>query len=774
MPDLSIAQKKAGVKRERKRIDSLKIDKEKIAKRIKKFYDDDTTNRSGDIDARLQRYAKLRQWTSGKNWPWEEASDVALPDILTHSLRIQDTLHNAVMSIRPTINSKAVSGKEDIEKQEKIDNLIDYQIFMENEGEKFMGDAASAFVDDGVMTIYIPWVREDREIIDIRIYPSIPSEALPIQYFKQLLTEEFPKGLITKKDKDGWEWEVEEEEIKKCSFYTTEDSVELLIRHTARIFDGPRPMVLDYDDVLYPYRAENLQAPGPSNPNGSAHVIVRSYPLVDEIKRLKRSRFYDLVTDEDVTKLEAAGTPKDDQASKQQKDRMQGTVEPGSTTVASHKPLTRLMCFDRYDIDGDGLDEDVVWWSVLETGTILKAKYLTEMFPANPPRRPFAESSFIPVRGRRSGISLPELLEGMHDLAKTTIDLTIDGGTAANFPFGFYRATSNMKAEVIRVNPNELYPLGDPKNDVYYPSLPGQSQAFGINLLTIVDQIQSKLAMQSDLQFGRIPKGQASALRTQGAQQNILMQGEARPERILRRFFMGLCEVWKQIHELNQRFLPENKKFRIIGYSENKNDPYDEVKSRREIQGRFQFDFKANVLNSSKQILQTALQSLMAAYLNPVTIQLGLMDEEGAFRLLRNYGKSLGQDPDQYLKAPAPDSYLPPILAEEAISLMIQDQEPKGKPLEGSLPHLQKLIKFMQSPEFGFLSPDGIKIFQQYAIQIRERAVQEQRQQIMAQFMAQQMQQESGGQPTDLQNPQLNNNELIDKTLPSAGGGGNV
>jgi hypothetical protein len=45
-----------------------------------------------------------------------------------------------------------------------------------------------------------------------------------------------------------------------------------------------------------------------------------------------------------------------------------------------------------YDIDDDGLDEDVVWWMILETKTIVKAKMLTEMWPANPPRRPFAGS----------------------------------------------------------------------------------------------------------------------------------------------------------------------------------------------------------------------------------------------------------------------------------------------------------------------------------------------------------------------------------------------
>jgi hypothetical protein len=110
-------------------------------------------------------------WTEGKDFPWEDSSDVGLPDMITHSLRMQDTLHNSVMSIRPAIVTKAISGKEDSDKQEIVDNLIDYQVFIEQPGEQLIGDAADAFVNDGVYTIFTPWVREDREVVDIRFFP---------------------------------------------------------------------------------------------------------------------------------------------------------------------------------------------------------------------------------------------------------------------------------------------------------------------------------------------------------------------------------------------------------------------------------------------------------------------------------------------------------------------------------------------------------------------------------------------------------------------------
>lgn len=778
MADLRLVQDEAGVKRRRKRIDSLKFKREDIANRIEKFYNDDSAARSADLDARLQRYAKLRMWTEGKIWPWEDASDVALPDIMTNSLRIQDTLHNAVMAIRPAIITKAVSGKEDQEKQSKIDNLIDFQIFVEQAGEQFIGELSDAFVNDGVFYVFTAWVTEDREILDVRFFPPIPDEVPPVAYFKELIVNEFPRGEIFKKN-DGWDWEIvtDEDEPIKASFYTRDDDrVELVLRRTVRIFDGPKPRVMDYEDVLYPARAKNLQIPGPANPGGAAHVILIDYPTVDEIRRLKKNKFYDLLSDDDMKAIESASIDRRyNQAPKQQKDRMQGTTDQQDEQVPSHRPLTRLLCFDMFDIDGDGVDEDVVWWMILETKTIVKAKYLTELWPGNPPFRPIATSSFIPVRGRVAGIGIPELLESTHDILKAIFDQTIDAGTLANSPFGFYRAASNVKPEIMRMWPGELYPLGDPQRDIFFPTFSQTAQSFGINMMTVLGQYEDKLTMQGELQFGRIPKGQASAFRSAEAQQTLLAQGEARPERILRRFFMGLCEVWSQIHQLNQRFLPEKKKFMIAGYLKPEQDPYDEIKTTKEIEGNFQFDFRANVLNTSKEALQVSMQQLLATFVNPLLVQLGMVTPENIYQMMRDYGRSLGQDVEyKYITPPTPESSEPPILVEEAIHQILLTETPRGRPAEGAQVHFQKLLEFMQSDNFGYLqTPAQLGLFQAWLMKVREMAVRELQLQQMAALagsFGQPKQASAGGSAPAQQNPPVQQNEVIDETLPSAKG----
>ena len=784
MPDLSVAQTESGVRRTRKRLDSIKVDKATIAARLERFYEDDTTERNGggEVEARLQRYAKFRMWREGKSLPWEGAFDTAWPDLATHSLRIQDTLHNSVMMTRPVISAVPNAVKQDEDKGKLIDNLIDFQMFSENPGEKFIGDCADAFVNDSCLTVYIPWVKETRDLAEIKRYDAIPMEELPITYFKQLLIDQFPKGNLYKKDREGWEWEIEEEDvITRVSFFTAANGeVEMAVQKPTIVFDGPRPTVVDWGDLLHPARCENLQIPGPSNPLGAPHVILLSYPQLDEIRRLHRSGFYDLLTEEELEALQnvADGTKNktENQEEEQQRDKMEGKTPQPTEPTSSHKPLTRLMCFDRYDVNGDGLDEDVIFWMIYETKVILKACYLSEMFPADPPRRPFAESSFIPVRGRRHGISLLELLEGMHDFLKQLADQTGDAGIFANTPFGFYRSGSQLKQEAIRFQPGLLYPLADPKNDVYFPNLPGQNQSFGINMLTIFSGMEDKLAMQSDLQFGRVPPGQASALRTTGGQQTLLSQGEARPERILRRYFICLTEVWAQFHELNQRFLPKNKKFRITGYTSPDKDPYLEVTSREAIAGRFQFTFQANVLNSSKQALQQSLNQIAGMYLTPLAIESGAVGAEEISSLLRDIAKAWGVDPytQGYLKPVPPEMQGPAISAELAITAIMNMQEPSGRPMEGAMGHYQALVNFAKGDAFGQLSPEAVELFKDYLNKIGMMAQQQQQQQQLA-MRAQLLQRgaNQGGTPAgapDVSTQQVSDNELIDETLPEARG----
>lgn len=771
---ISEALDSTGIRRSRSRNKSLKINKKEIADRVTKFYDTDWSDRTAFLEDRLQRYAKYRMWTERSDLPWDDASDIALPDMMTDSLRVQDTLHNAVMTLQPPITAKALK-REEKDKEEPVTDLLDHQMFVDHKGEETIGEMAEAFVNDGFFIAYIPWIVEDQKITDLRVQDPIPEDVLPTQYFQTLLEQEFQATIFKKTDDEGWDWLVPGETVREdvtVKFFTRKDKkVEMEINKLDRVFDGPKPMIKDIDEVFYPWRAGNLQPPGPSNPKGASHVILMDHPTVDEILRLEKSGFYDLIKKEEIEKLKVTARSGVNQEYKDQKDNLQGTLDPESTvTVGSHKTLTRLICFDRFDIDGDGLDEDVIFWVIKETGQLLKAKLLSEMFPTNPPRRPLVSASMIPVRDRVIGIGLLEMMEGIHDSLKETIDQTTDAGTLASSPFFFYKSTSSLNPETITLAPGDGIPTGDPNNDVNFPGLGNQSQVFGFNMMTVLGQMNERLTMVSDLQRGQIPEGKSAALRTSSGIQAVLAQGEARPERILRRFFSGLSEIYTQMHELNQRFLPDNKKILISGVLDEAEDPYQTISDKSSINGRFQFRFSANVLNTSKAAMQESLNAIMGVGISEIAFKTGIIDAEGIYRLIRDFTKAAGQDPVDYFKKPSPQADLQPITAEDAMLTILDGKMPGGMPIDGWVAHLQQLQSFQQNPAFAEISTSNLKIYSIYMQQVSAQAQQEQQGQAASEAARQFQQGQqppagASGAPPNMSNQKVSPNELINESL---------
>ncbi len=778
------------VKRTRSRASILSADRAVIADRVIKFFNDDNADRSFDIAARLQRYAKFRMWTEGRDEPWPGASDVGLSDIAAAVLKLEDTLVNAVNQTRPCIASKAYK-KTDAEKQKQVDDLLDFQFFDEAKGEDKIGKMARNFVVDGIARVFVPWIKEKRSVHTIRQLDPIPGDTLPAHYLaKQMMTAYPPPYRIEALDDTGWRWKViKNDEVFTVDFYTLKDgTVEMDAERIADVFDGPCPLVKDYEEICYPAGAENLQIPGPSNPRGSAHVVMVDYPTLDEIKRLVDSGYYDAPGKEELEKLGMATPDKNDQALRDQKDIMAGVqrrdepavnseskgVEP---VVNDHKPLTRLMCFDIYDYDGDGENEDVIWWVIKETKTLLRARELTQQFPSNPPRRPFAEAQFLP-----ENVSLVELMEGLHDVSKQVLDMTIDKGSLELTPWGLYRQTSNIRNETIRYKLGELYGVSDPKNDVHFPQMPNSGSNYGFNMFSTLNSLEERLVTQGDLQYGRVPQGKASALRTVRGMQSVLGQGEGRPERVIRRFFAGLSEVFAQMHELNQAFLPKGKQYRVFGVSRPGEDPYRTLKDpAAEVYGRFTFGFSANAMNTSKQALQEALGQLMEVVISPLALQLGVTQADGVYNLIRDFSKSLGQDPDKYLSPPTPESNLPKMNAWDVINTIMSGNLPECQPLEPAEQHMATLMDFTDTPEFGLFTPGQVDILKAYLKTVVQRiAAEQQRAQLVAAAGSTGNMGAQPGIPGPKPGPQapqqqamMQPNELANESLPGAGGGAN-
>mgnify|MGYP000002363483 CR=1 FL=1 len=770
--------------RHRKRTWNLEHKKDEIHPLVKRALDfarDDESNRQIELDMSLQRYAKFRQWRDEANDAlWENSADAAVADLMTLSLRTQDTIHNAILNSRPALESSAVQEK-DLNKQDGVDEILDYQLLEEN-GKQWLGDAIDHFTNDGHATALVVWVDESRLTTETLTVDPIPEEISPGEHFQRVLTQLFGQDgtfAPSRNVVNSWDWTVgiegEDTDIF-ASFYTdTDGTLELDISKQTPRFHGPKVITKQRSQVLTAVAVENLQMPGPSNPQGAGHVILVDRPSILEIKELHSTGAYDELTDQDIKDLENTESWEEN-LQEQQKNIIGGESDMPTKGPEDHKRVTRLLVFDVMDL-GRG-PEDVVYWVIKEIKALAKKRRLFEAFPSRVPRRPLAEGQMIPIPGRRTGIGMLEIAEGLHDIRKQITDQVINLGNMMLSPWFFYRPSGVMKPEIIKLWPGEGYPLNDPKNDVFFPKIDAQGMSYGLNMLALNQQDQERVSMVSDLSLGRVPAGKASALRTVGGIERIVAQGDARPERIMRRFSEFMAQIWLQAHELNRTFLDKGKAFRIAFPVDPNKDPYREVQAK-DLDATMEFTFSAGVLNTSKEALQQSLGQLMSIYLSEIGVMTGVTTPNTVYSLFRDFAKSLGQDPNKYIQPPEGRET---ITFQEALLEIMDGRLPKGFPAEGPEQHLTMLAEFFEDEQFAFLSPEAVEVFKEWTVQVQGILAQLQEQQQLAQA-AEQLQAggrpgggsdggAGGGQPQNPQPASPGPNELIDKSLPVGAGGG--
>lgn len=758
-----------------------------IPDRIQQFFDDDHEARSGDLDLRKQRYAKLMQYATEVDEPWVGASNVQLSDMMSAVLRSEDTTQNAVITTRPIANLRATNPANK-DRERKGDLLLDHQLFVEQDGEALIEELSMNFYRDGEFTALTRWVREFRKIMIVRNFSAIPLDLEPADYFRSVL-----KKIYTAEDQSyreeegsgGWDWKVTEGKTEYlASFYTEEDGeVTLQIEGDAPSFAGPKVCSYDYEDVLAPYWAQNLQPPTPSNPHGAPHVLLVDYPTKEEILQNVEAGFYDLVTIEQIRELDGKDWTDGDREMDRTRRFVRG-VDPENPkpddAAEEHQQLRRYLCFDVWK----GLD--VVWTMVMAGSTklLVRARPLTEISPGLPLRRPLAHACMIRVQGTWRGMGLPELMENMHDYMGERFNMMNHASMLEIFPFFKYRASSTIKPEDLQLGPLDGIPCTDVDRDLKFERANPQATAICINQIGLAQRYQEDLTLLGDLQAGRIPAGRSAALRTSGGIQQVLAQGEARPARLLRRFFKGLLEIHADMYRLNRHFLEDRKKFRVIGIPQANEDPFIEIDRIEDLQDAH-FDFEANILNSSKVALQSGLSEALNILVNPLMMQLGITTPPGAYRLIASYIEALGLNPKHFIQEPAPGAQDPPILAEEAVTAILNGSVPRGTPAEGDpRAHLQRLQEILSEPdEMGLTPLDRFSDAQKQSLGLWMQDLQSQMQaaqerarlmQAAQQFAAARQQRNpnpSGASEGNPNQPTISGpNETLDESLPRGTG----
>mgnify|MGYP001601651575 CR=1 FL=1 len=736
-----------------KRKRSLKIDKEAVVSWLLTTHQTrlDDTQEQRDDDMEIEE--QLKGWLPEKNWPYKNCSNVWVPVMITALRRMAATLRNALKSMRPLVESRA-RQRRNKGKEKAINKVLDHQFFNENHGEDFIDALVNNFVGKRVVYTFTPYVREDQTVREIKVLDPLDPE---IDHIPQLLV--FLKTVVftsvknaTMSDKDGWVWDVElkgedgEPGMARVEFFDRDDGkTEAYITRKLRVFDGPAPQVLDNEDVVIAPRSANTQPPNAANPLGALWIDHIQKVQLDSIKRRMDDGTYDLITDEEWENIKAGksatGSGEPEEEPKEERDRRAGEQ---ITTERNFPDRQQIVRYCRWDVNGDGYEEDVIFWVLKESKVLCKTVYLSELYPGSPVLRPIDSQSFFPDTNRIVGDSFISALWPLQDMMQTAMNQHIDWGTLTNLPWGFYRAASGLKAEPIVLEPGVLNPLDAPKDDVFFPTFASRGETFNINTMTLLQTHIERLSMLPDTAFGRIPTGKSAAMRNVGTVTALMSQIDVRTEEVLRGIFNLICRVYQMMHRLNQRYLPKEKEVRVWGQEAKGEEAYDKI-ALSDIAADVDFDFKATMLNTNKQAVAQALQQTMAMLFTPLAVQMGLVSAEKGYNLIADFCKAQDQDSDRYVEKPPEVTSGPKILAEEAFSAIDAHQVPYGTPLEPPQEHLQKLIDYQQSIIYANFDSSQLAVFQQWMMSVKMLMMQQQQKQMMIEAAAKTMGGANGG-----------------------------
>lgn len=322
-----------------------------------------------------------------------------------------------------------------------------------------------------------------------------------------------------------------------------------------------------------------------------------------------------------------------------------GTGTPDKTTDLDRYQI--LEAYMKLDVNGSGINSEVIIWVHKDTNKILRATYLRRVMPSG--LTPFVKIDFYKRHGEDYGVGIIELLYSLTKEIDAIHNMKIDFGLISSMPFGFYRPTvSQNNEERMPYEPGTLLPLDNPQSDVYFPNL-GNRTAFGFQEEQALMQSIERLTSISDISLGIV--GGQGATRTATGTRALLGESNANLDIFLRRMNRGWKRVLIYMFNMLQMKLPPGFQFRVFG--DDGNSYWETIESQRELDGMYDFELEANSANSNRMIQIEQANSTLQLVMNPLLIQMGIVNPENMFNAIRDKLKIEGvRDFGRYITKP--------------------------------------------------------------------------------------------------------------------------
>ena len=523
----------------------------------------------------------------------EWASNIHLPVALTICKTYHARMFAALIGIDPPFTVKARQAANQ-DRSMLIQELMRYTIsswINHNQGiEEVVDNWLWQWVTQGVGILKLRWAREYSRYIDVVTI----QEPGPAQF---VIDPNTGQEVVVRPPVDK---EIEKEVTKTC-------------------FDGPVMEFVPAEDLVI--------VGGSGDPQNADHVFHSSYMTASELWSLADQKVFRKDIVEDV--IESGEDYIGGQANSDIK--MKQAAQAGVSGPDKEFDLKRyhiLECHMKIDVDGSGINSDIIMWVHKDSRKILRATYLYRVQQQG--LRPFFKIDFHKRQGQTYGVGLIELLYSLTTELDAMTNMKIDFGLLSSMPFGYYRASASMEAEKIPIEPGSMIPLDNPQTDVYFPQLGNRSVFTAQEEAQLYQQIE-RFTSISDMSLGII--GAQGATRTATGARALLGESNANLDIFLRRMNRGWKRALIYLFQMLQQKIQPGFQFRILG--DDGNMYWEQIKDPKELQGMYDFELEPNSANSNKTIQIEQANAILQTIANPLFMQMGIVSQENIYQSLK-------------------------------------------------------------------------------------------------------------------------------------------
>lgn len=411
-----------------------------------------------------------------------------------------------------------------------------------------------------------------------------------------------------------------------------------------KVWEGPSWYTRQVEDVLI--------IGGEGDPQRAELVIDRDFLTAHQMWGLADQKIFE---EDAVQRCMKAGADRvSGEATTQIKDMR--AFDAGRTSVDSQHAELQYQMLEAYlgiDLDGSGINTQVVVWVHYRTSEIVRAAYLRRLCPKG--ERPLFKIDFHKRVGAEYGVGIVELLHPLSVEMDALHNMRIDFGLISTMPFGFYRPSSSIDPTVLQLEPGALIPTDNPQ-DVYFPNM-GNRTAFGFQEEEALQGWAEKLTSLNDMSMGAM-NGAQGPTRTATGAKALVNETNTNLDIYLRRLNRGWKQLLQATFHLLQKKLPPGLEFRVTG--EYGDDFFVKIDNAEAIYGDYDFDISPTAASSSTATQQDIAAQLMQATANPLDIQLGLVTPANRYEAFRAWLKSLGlKEYNRFLTRPQGYTYQP-------------------------------------------------------------------------------------------------------------------